>query len=227
MQPWKRIIVIRHGQSVNTATWIEHLDDPNVKNLMVPPEEDVLSGKGFRSVNSLVESLRTFLVRRPDNKSVPPRIISSPSVRCQQTAEIIANGLGVHGYGIKDELAEMKKWDYQYDRASGDHRQDDRRAHTEEHEATTAWCDTVFGVDSEDTSRVLIVVTHAIAMRRGLHRAMGLPPNVQFGPATASMTVIDYQRTTNLFSIHTMGECCHTGPESLTWRNNDLFKETV
>lgn len=182
---------------------------------MVPAHKDVLSAKGRTSVQKLGDSLSQFLLRQPDPRT-NVIVRHSESVRCVHTARVLAEKLyQCQSFHIDVKpvsgLKELPKWDYQSVTTT-----------PSEDQLITQWIEATFD-PSVDPSTAVIVVTHGNIARKGLHRFLGWPSNVQFGPATASMTVIDWNVTTNEKVVHVMGECCHTGPTSLTWKNQDLF----
>ena len=210
---WQRLILVRHGQSINTAAFVN-------QSASVAPAEDGLTTLGQQQVSAMAQTLPTFMKRPPHvfaAGDTTVELYSSPSRRCQETADAIEAALLAQQYRVarpspQQALAEIKAWDYS---AHGE------GANVDHTTAVRLWCNAVFERPI-DPKVVRIFVTHANALRFGLAQRWGLPPHVQLAPGVAAPVVLDVDaagRTVvhNLFDNSSV-------PSARQWVNEDLFK---
>lgn len=202
--PWYRYVFLRHGQSLNNALYLSER-----KKDMVPDHKDTLSEKGESSVLAASKNIITLLARKPQPFK-KYRVLCSPQERCIQTAKILIQQLTVNGF-------EQTKTMHEYDEL-----REIKRNEVTNIQKAHNWGEIAFQIP-ENPDIVTIVVTHGQILRTGLHYKMNWPQHVQFGPGTASITMLDFQPNPEKYVLHVMGEASHTGPKSYTWKNNDLF----
>lgn len=211
---WKRYFIVRHGQSKNTYRWLQNKYG-GTSLPMLKPEDDELSGNGIEQVYSTVNTILLNL-KRPPKQYYNVEIVSSPSVRCKQTANIISSFLKQHGivvtkYSEEQSLRELCKSEYI-----------PQESKLQESDAINNWINTTFQ-DPADLNTVRIVVTHGNVSRKAFQKVFGFAENVKFGPAIANLSIIEKnsEQTKPRFVIQSLG--IHPQVECFTWNPDDLF----
>ena len=164
-----RIIIVRHGQSVNNAAWLSGTQN-------VPEDQDTLSVVGTNQVMDLASMVYRFN-KLGTHKGTTWKIFHSGKLRCKQTAQMLAQRMGLDEIHVDPRLDEIPK--------SGPN-------------ADWSWVDAV----SEDCGTdVKVVVTHANAIRYGLEKLLGITM-AKIAPTIACMTILDSMERG--YAIHTL-----------------------
>lgn len=207
---WQRVVIMRHGQSINVQRWLDRRDGQKVD--MVAEDQDHLTDVGQAQVQQSAQALLKILNRPPNNHRQKLAIFTSPSTRCQDTANIVSKTIKATGwvqvsFNLTDGLRELKPHDY----VASD---------TTVSDPIAAWNQTVFSPDI-DPNTVRLIVTHGNILKTALASQWAWPPHLSLAPAVASLTVMDYNAAGQTV-LHNL--CDSSALNVRQWFNEDVFQ---